>query len=749
MSDYRERTPTRDLPLVHLRPFRVAPDSPWVDPVDPEAARLISASASRTAGVLPYAQTPTSVYVAAVYPLHPGAEDVLASLGRRTRLSRCGEDDLAAAQDRIYGATGQRPARLGEILLTWGKAQAHAITDALARQSAEGGRLGALLTSANEVSFLDLAEAMARQFDLPLVDLLQGEGGHEAVAARIDVSLFDLMPETFWRSHLIVPIGRRGQRLTVAMFDPSDRGAVEELEATSGMQTRLSVTGYRDVVAALESRYRSEYAERSREDLVRRRPLDSARQLLSVPQWIVLIVLTIVIGIGIWLWTWPTLITLNAIVGFLYLWLWIYKMRLLSRPAGNLLEIEITPEDLAALPSAGLPIYTVLVPAYREAAVLPLLTKALMELDYPKDRLDVKLLLEEDDAETLRVARESRLPNYIEIIVLPESQPKTKPKACNYGLFHARGEYLVIYDAEDIPEPDQLKKAIASFRKADPDVACIQAKLSYFNWDQNLLTRWFTAEYAMWFDLLLPALHAAHLPIPLGGTSNHFKVSALLEVGAWDPYNVAEDADLGIRLHKAGYRVMVLDSTTYEEANSEFVNWVRQRSRWVKGYLQTWLVHMRNPFRLWRELGAGGFLGFQLMVGGTPFPFLLNPIYWALTTLWFLTLWGAVPRLFPTWIYYIASVNLFVGNFGFIYTNMVGSARRGDWDLVKYEVISPLYWAMMSVAAWKALLQLVTRPSFWEKTQHGLTDVTSMLAPEGQPARLEAAATSPPAEVLQ
>src|SRR5256714_5784540 len=305
-----------------------------------------------------------------------------------------------------------------------------------------------------------------------------------------------------------------------------------------------------------------------------------------------------------------------------------------------------------------MPVYTVLVPAYREAQVLPTLAQALPELDYPHDRLDVKLLLEADDTETIAAARALHLPNFIDIVVLAPSEPRTKPKACNYGLQLARGEYTVIFDAEDIPEPDQLLKTVAAFRQAGPEIACLQARLAYFNRRQNLLTRWFTAEYVMLFEFLLPALHASNLPIPLGGTSNHFRTAVLREIGAWDPYNVTEDADLGIRLHKAGYRTAVLDTTTYEEANSRYGNWIRQRSRWIKGYMQTWLVHTRHPVALWRAMGTWGFAGFQAVVGGTWITFLLNPFYAVLLALWYLTHLHVLHALFPGWVYFMAATNL-------------------------------------------------------------------------------------------
>ncbi|MCX6021685.1 MAG: glycosyltransferase, partial [Chloroflexi bacterium] len=403
-----------------------------------------------------------------------------------------------------------------------------------------------------------------------------------------------------------------------------------------------------------------------------------------------------------------------------YLFISVYKFYLIYNALGHSLEIGITPEELGRLDEQDLPVYTILVPLYKETEVLPTLVAAMGRLDYPKAKLDVKLLLEEDDIDTIRVARASRLPSHFQIVVVPNGRPKGKQKACNYGLLHARGTYTVIFDAEDVPDPDQLKKVVVAFRKAGPQLGCVQCKLNYYNQDQNLLTRWFTSEYSMWFDLFLPGLDATGAPIPLGGTSNHFPTIVLQELGAWDPYNVTEDADLGIRLFKKGYNTAVVDSTTYEEANSDVFNWIRQRSRWVKGYIQTWLVHMRNPVALYRAVGFKAFLSIQMTIGGTFFTFLVNPVFWALTVIWFLIHWEIIDELFPGPIFYIGSIMLFVGNFTFTYASMMGCLYRGYYPLIKYNMIIVLYWYLMSFAAWKGFLQLFRNPFYWEKTVHGL-----------------------------
>jgi len=246
--------------------------------------------------------------------------------------------------------------------------------------------------------------------------------------------------------------------------------------------------------------------------------------------------------------------------------------------------------EVPAIERRRLPIYTVLVPLYREANIVPQLAESLRRLEYPAAKLDCKLVVEEDDQETREAARAAAADGFFDVIVVPKGEPRTKPRACNYGLQFARGEFLVIYDAEDRPEPDQLKKALHAFDAGPPELACVQARLNFFNARECWITRMFALDYSLWFDFLLPGLDRLHIPMPLGGTSNHFKVDALRAIYGWDPFNVTEDADLGIRLARLGLRVKTLDSTTYEEATNTAGNWLRQRTRWLKGYMQTWLV---------------------------------------------------------------------------------------------------------------------------------------------------------------
>jgi len=449
------------------------------------------------------------------------------------------------------------------------------------------------------------------------------------------------------------------------------------------------------------------------------RPEECARWTLTRPQQIFgLVLIVLLVGAALWR-PLGVLLVLNACAILFYLVQSAYKFYLVWLSLERPVQVEVSEDEIRAVDEATLPTYMLQIPLYHEAKVLAGLVAGLQRLDYPHEKLDIQLLLEEDDEETIAAAYELDLPPHIHPVVVPDSVPKTKPKACNYGLHICDSDLLVIYDAEDRPEPDQLKKAAIAFTKVPDEIGCLQAKLNYYNQRQNLLTRWFTGEYSVWFDLFLPGLTASNAVIPLGGTSNHFRVGPLKELGGWDPFNVTEDCDLGVRLHKHGWRTAMLDSTTWEEANGEPFSWLRQRSRWVKGYLQTWLVHMRHPFKLIGELGVAGYFSFQMMVGGSLVSFLLNPVYWLMTALWLGTHSPLISALFPPVIYLLGSFCLVVANFVFVYMVVAGCMNRGYYDLVKYAVLTPVYWLLMSIGAYKAVAQITVRPHYWEKTMHG------------------------------
>lgn len=368
-------------------------------------------------------------------------------------------------------------------------------------------------------------------------------------------------------------------------------------------------------------------------------------------------------------------------------------------------------------PEADLPTYTILVPLFHEANMLPQLIKALEGLDYPKARLDIKLLIEAVDTETRLAIDALRLPPRYHIITVPDARPRTKPKALNYGAALARGDYVVIYDAEDIPAPDQLKCALGQFAIEGPDVAALQAKLNFYNQRLNWLTRQFTVEYCSLFDGLLPAFQLLDFPLPLGGTSNHFRRHALIEAGGWDAYNVTEDADLGIRLYRRGFRAKVLSSSTFEEATHRPHSWIRQRTRWLKGWVQTYFVHMRRPFTLLQELGFWRFLGFQAIIGGPIIASLAHPVFLGIL-FWQLPYERLPQDLWLLGLLVLSIFNLFAGYLATMWLGLITLRLRHISGLFMSILTIPFYWLLISVAAYRAFLQLCYAPFYWEKTHH-------------------------------
>ena len=440
----------------------------------------------------------------------------------------------------------------------------------------------------------------------------------------------------------------------------------------------------------------------------------SARIVLTRSQWLGAILLILLAVKALQVDVRRTLMIANVATVIFYLLFCAYKLVLQFIS----LHRRPHPHDPAAVPPGGWPAYTILVPLYLEESAVPGLMAHLRTLDYPLDRLRILLLVEEDDIQTQRAVTAGGLSAPFEEVRIPVSLPRTKPKACNVGLEKASGEYLVIYDAEDRPEPDQLKKAALRFAGSPPDLVCLQAQLNYYNRDRNLLTRLFTAEYSCWFDYCLPGLVLLDAPIPLGGTSNHFRLATLRSLGGWDPYNVTEDCDLGIRLYRFGWKTGLLDSTTWEEATFRTAPWIRQRSRWVKGYLQTYLVHLREHHTLLRTRGGMRLLHFHLLFGATCFCLLVNPFYWLLTVLSLFLPHGFISGFFPLWALVPALTSFLAGNFFFLLSNMLACLRRGYYHLIPVCLLMPAYWVLMSVGAWKGAWQLITRPFYWEKTPH-------------------------------
>ena len=360
-----------------------------------------------------------------------------------------------------------------------------------------------------------------------------------------------------------------------------------------------------------------------------------------------------------------------------------------------------------------LPIYTILIPLYKEELKVGAIIKAISLLDYPKDKLDVKLIVEEDDVSTNKAVSSTNLPDYVHLVKVPYSFPRTKPKALNYAMSFAIGEYLTIYDAEDEPEALQLKKSLNAFAQLHERYACVQSRLNFYNANENMLTKMFSIEYSVWFNYLLKGLSLGGFPVPLGGTSNHFRVKSLKEVGLWDAYNVTEDADLGIRLYLRGYRVQLIDSITMEEAPSNLRDWIAQRARWTKGFLQTLAVFMKTK-NTGSCLTLGQIFAVYIFVGISTYIFIFLP--------WLLLFVLQDVSIFMLWLWLL---NGFLGlAYMYISAYVVMSPKQafvklGNLDNYCVFFLWPFYFLLHTIASYRAIWEVIKSPFQWNKTPHG------------------------------
>lgn len=592
--------------------------------------------------------------------------------------------------------------RLGDVLLAEGTLAPSEIGAALSIQRRCGGRLGEILLAEALIDEATLMRALSRQLGLPL--LAEPPADDADAAAEPHAA-------AFYSRALVLPCAVSDGRIVYATCDPA--AAHSALVGRQALDSfALVLATRRRLVEAIGARFGGLLGALASEALYHAEPDYSARTSLSPEQKPVVLGAAGALLLGLIVAPLGALATIGVVGALGFSGTLALRFAVAAVGIWPRLGAAHAPPD-----ARDLPLYTVLVPLYREARSIPGLIRALRALDYPAAKLDIKLIVEADDHATAAAIAAERPPPIFEVIAVPALGPRTKPKACNYALHFARGAFVVIYDAEDQPAPDQLRKAVAAFRAGPPDLGCVQARLQFYNAHENWLTGQFALEYLFWFNLLLPGLDRLGLPIPLGGTSNHFPTALLRRLYGWDPYNVTEDADLGLRLAQEGYRCGMLDSVTYEEATCDFGAWLRQRTRWLKGYLQTYAVHMRRPGRLLARLGWPGFLGVQVIIGGTVGAALLHPL-WVIGLLdWALR--GSEADLFGP----LCRGLLVAGNLAAIGAGVLAVLRRGQFHLLGATLTIPVYWLLLSLAGYRAVWQWMRRPFLWEKTEHGVSRI--------------------------
>ncbi len=595
---------------------------------------------------------------------------------------------------------------LGQILVDIGAISTHDLLRAIKMQSREEVYLGEILLAQNKITETVLYEAIARQFETKLAHF----------PSPPDTRLIDRFGAHKCLRHNIIPWQRVGGVTIIATSHPdkfsdilpeltSIFGAVKmAIQPKQKIEYFLTEYRHKQLIEEAELRIEEEKSCRGINQyktncIIGAIFLAIFASLISFPQTTVTLLLS-------WV-----LIALSATTGLKIAA--IIAQRSPKKPKGR----QLADKSLVY----KLPVISIMVPIFKEEKVINKLIKRLSLLKYPKELLDVCLIVEAEDSLTIAALEKINLPQWARTIIVPNGTIKTKPRALNYAFNFCRGSIIGVYDAEDAPEPDQIYKVARHFQRADKDVACIQGILSFYNSKTNWLARCFSIEYATWWRIIMPGFSKLGLTVPLGGTTLFFRRDILEKIGCWDAHNVTEDADLGVRLAREGYRTELIETVTNEEANCHLWPWIKQRSRWIKGYAITYAVHMRTPLKMIKEIGVWRFFGFQVLFLGALSQITLAPILWSF---WLLPFGIPHPlsNLLGTPIL-IALIALFliaeIATLSASFIALAEAKKRSLWPWVPSLI---LYYPLATFAAFKGLSEILFKPFYWDKTAHGLHD---------------------------
>jgi cellulose synthase/poly-beta-1,6-N-acetylglucosamine synthase-like glycosyltransferase len=609
---------------------------------------------------------------------------------------------------RDGGEAASRRKPVGQILVERGDLSPEDLARAVALQAREDARFGDILLAQGMVTPEALYSALAFQYDTTIADLR---------AEPPDMRLVDVIGAQYCIQNGVVPWKRVGGATVVICSRPDEFDRLApELTDRFGRVMR-AVAPEDDIQAALIATRHRALARRAETRVAEH---ESCRTWRAGPAW--RWVVAILAGVA-------TVSIAAPLAGFALLVGWAVLTLIVN--SGLKLGAAIlhmrhrsrvdtgVPEPIPAGPGfLRLPTVSILVPLYKEREIAGRLVKRLAALDYPRELLDICLVVEEDDTLTHATLAQSALPRWMRQITVPRGAVRTKPRALNFALDFVRGSIVGVYDAEDAPEPGQIHKIVRRFAERGPSVACLQGMLDFYNPTENWLARAFTIEYATWFRIVLPGLERMGFAVPLGGTTLFFRRAALEELGGWDAHNVTEDADLGIRLARHGYRTELIETVTKEEANCRALPWIKQRSRWIKGYAMTWVVHMRTPRRLLMELGLRKFLGVQFLFLGTLSQFLLAPFLWSF---WALPLGLPHPLVnaMPQAMFWVLAAVFASSELLTIAVGVLAVSRGEHRFLMKWVPTLHVYWPLATFAAIKGITEIVTKPFYWDKTAHG------------------------------
>ena len=611
--------------------------------------------------------------------------------------------DLRETDLRRFSRSG----RMTDLLLDWGVLSPGNLALAQALDAREDTHIRDILLAKKMVSPAQLAEATALEWNTTTVDLTQ---------MHPDARMIDAYGADLCLREGFVPCRRIGASTLIATARPERLARLIKSDPGRFADCHMAIAPERDIEAAV-TRTRSDHLVRLAESRVpaevscRNWALSPGKATFAAVVLITFIALVFAVpALFAFVCAWGAFSLFLICLMRIGAWWHCYRSAR-DHTAGD------DPHRRPAL--VKLPRVSIMVPLFKESALAAHLVTRLSRLEYPKELLEILLVCEADDEITRQTIENTDLPGWMRVISVPKGTIKTKPRALNYALDFCRGSIIGIYDAEDAPAPDQIHRVVQRFHERGPEVACLQGILDFYNAPTNWLSRCFTVEYASWFRVVLPGIQRLGFAIPLGGTTMFFRRAALESLGAWDAHNVTEDADLGMRLARRGYRAEFVETVTEEEANCRTIPWIKQRSRWLKGYAMTWAVHMRSPVALYRDLGAWKFIGFQLLFLGALSQFVLAPFLWS----FWLILFGLPHPLTDM----ISNAGFLILTAIFISSEVLGIAiacyaLRGDkhrW-LRKWVPTLILYYPLGALASYKGLWEMLTRPYYWDKTTHGV-----------------------------
>ncbi|SPH18495.1 Beta-monoglucosyldiacylglycerol synthase [Defluviimonas aquaemixtae] len=618
----------------------------------------------------------------------------------------------------LFGPRATRqPARakrrpLGQILIDMKAVEPGNMLKAIALRDREDARLGDILLTRGWVSDADLMAALSLQWGARPVDL---------VDRPPDARLLDSLGAEFCLSHGVLPWRRIGGAVVLATSRPEEFAATRAALPPGLGPVIMALAPERDIHEALIAARQTALVRKAE---TRVAEADSCRSQDGTRAAHRALILLTLCAAGL-------LAAPMAVFALAALW----AVVTLTATTGLKLACFLAtlrapaPAPRVHAPLPRLPVVSMMVPLYHEDDIAPRLIRRLGRIDYPKELLDVLLVVEEDDLRTQAALAARLLPRWMRVVTVPTGPIRTKPRALNYALDFCRGSIIGIWDAEDAPDPGQIHVVVRRFSEAAPDVACLQGVLDFYNSRHNWLTRCFTIEYAAWFRAMLPGLARLGFVVPLGGTTLYFRRDLIEELGGWDAHNVTEDADLGLRLARRGYRTEIIDTVTEEEPNARPFAWIRQRSRWQKGYAMTWASHMRDPARLWRDLGPKRFWGIQVLFIGSLSQSFLTPVLWSF---WLLALGLPHPLepMLPTGAMLALGTLFLAAELVNITVGLWATRGPKHRHLMKWVPSLHVYFPLAALSSYKALYEWVTRPFYWDKTAHGAVSEATGESPE-------------------